>query len=222
MTSSPSPPELSALLAETDPARRDAAWVEFVRVYSDLILRVSRSMGGGHDAGMARYLHVLEQLQVDGYRRLRAWSADRRSRFASWLVVVVRRICLDEHRHRYGRYRRPGVTGASDEEARGIRRRLEDLVADDMCPEQIEDHRLDPEQELQRCQLAACLAGAIAGLAAEDRLLLRLRFEDELPAAQIAVILGYPTQFHVYRRLNRSFAILRSDLERQGIRDSVA
>ena len=220
MTSSPSPPELSALLAATDPARWDAAWGEFVRVYSDLILKVSRSMGGGHDAEMARYLQVLEQLKADDCRRLRAWSADRRSRFNSWLVVVVRRICLDEHRHRYGRYRRP-QRGVGDE-AKTIRRRLEDLVADGMRPEQIEDERMDPEQELQRCQLAACLAGAIASLSGEDRLLLRLRFEDELTAAAIAAVLGYPTQFHVYRRLDRTFAALRSDLERQGIRDSVA
>jgi DNA-directed RNA polymerase specialized sigma subunit len=44
-------------------------------------------------------------------------------------------------------------------------------------------------------------------------LLLTLRFEDELSAAEIADILGMPSQFHVYRRLKVILAGLKNNSE---------
>lgn len=57
---------------------------------------------------MDRYAHVLDKLQVDDFRRLRTFVADGRGKFTTWLTVVVRRICLDHHRQRYGRVRERG------------------------------------------------------------------------------------------------------------------
>src|SRR4029079_5423431 len=48
------------------------------------------------------------------------------------------------------------------------------------------------------------------------RLLLTMRFDDGLSAAEIATILKYPSQFHVYRRINALLADLRSRLEKRG------
>ena len=45
-----------------------------------------------------------------------------------------------------------------------------------------------------------------------DQLLLRLRFDEELTARQIAGLLGLPTPFHVYRRLDAVCATLRTRL----------
>jgi hypothetical protein len=52
---------------------------------------------------MDRYAWVLDALRQDRHRRLRAFAAEGRGSFTTWLVAVVRRLCVDEHRHRYGR-----------------------------------------------------------------------------------------------------------------------
>jgi DNA-directed RNA polymerase specialized sigma24 family protein len=49
---------------------------------------------------MDGYAYVLEALRSDDYRRLRAYAADGRSKFSTWLVVVARRLCLDLHLRR--------------------------------------------------------------------------------------------------------------------------
>jgi DNA-directed RNA polymerase specialized sigma24 family protein len=65
---------------------------------------------------------------------------------------------------------------------------------------------------------SALLDGALASLDVEDRLLLRLYVEEELPAADIARILGLANAKAVYNRAYRALAALRSWLERAGIR----
>jgi hypothetical protein len=44
-----------------------------------------------------------------------------------------------------------------------------------------------------------------------------LRFEDGLSAQRISGLMGFPTPFHVYRRLNRVLTDLRKGLEGMGI-----
>jgi DNA-directed RNA polymerase specialized sigma subunit len=56
----------------------------------------------------------------------------------------------------------------------------------------------------------------------EDRLLLKLRFDDGLSAPEIARLLGFPTPFHVYRRLNALYARLRGGLRERGIEEGEA
>ncbi|MCG8460460.1 MAG: sigma-70 family RNA polymerase sigma factor, partial [Holophagales bacterium] len=60
----------------------------------------------------------------------------------------------------------------------------------------------DPESAALAAEAADRLASALAGLTPEERLLVRLRFEDELPHAEIADLLGEPTRA-VRRRLRR-------------------
>ena len=57
----------------------------------------------------------------------------------------------------------------------------------------------------------------LAGLEPRDRLLIRLRFDDELPISRIAQVLHLPTVFHVYRRLNQVLREIRTRLVARGI-----
>lgn len=61
------------------------------------------------------------------------------------------------------------------------------------------------------------LERALASLTPEDRVLLRLYVEQELPAADIARILGLPSAKAAYNRAYRALAALRSWLARAGI-----
>ncbi len=212
------PPELSALLAARDPAARERAWSDFVNAYSRLMLHAARGLGSDYDAVMDRYTFVLEQLRQDDFRRLRSYVADGRGKFTTWLTVVARRLYLDHQRQRYGR------TRSDTEEAgakKGTRRRLVDLVAEELDVQQIEGSQSEnPDASLRTSELREALAACLSGLAARDRLLLALRFEDDLPARQIAEVMGFPTLFHVYRRLNAVLASLRGELQRRGIHDA--
>ncbi|HEY7193220.1 MAG TPA: sigma-70 family RNA polymerase sigma factor [Gemmatimonadales bacterium] len=201
------PHELTALLS-ADASTRDAAWQNFVAAYSRLLLDTARSVHSDYDAAMDAYSYLLEQLAQKEFRRLRAYNPDTGSRFAAWLVVVARRICVDRLREKYGRAGEP----------QSLRRRLADLLGSELDPDTTADPSLkNPESELRKRQLADALATAFSRLAPSDQLLLTLRFEDELSAREIGQILRLPTPFHVYRRLNAVLADLKTALERGGI-----
>jgi hypothetical protein len=118
------PAPLSSLLASRDPRSREEAWAAFLSTYSTLIMRVARLLGGDEDAVMDRYAFALDQLCRDDCKRLRQYTADGRGEFTTWLVLVVRRLCLDEHRRRYGRRQSDDGDAA---ERHAARRRLADL-----------------------------------------------------------------------------------------------
>jgi RNA polymerase sigma factor (sigma-70 family) len=213
------PSELHALLHAPTEAARDDAWAGFVRAYTDQILRIVRSMGGNQDTAMDRYAFVLDQLREDGCRRLRAYAGRGSGPFGLWLVVVVRRLCLDHHRLRYGRSREG--SGHESRDARASRRRLVDLVADGLDTALLAAPLQGaPDEVLARAERERALSQALEGLQPRDRLLLRLRFGEDLPAREIARLMGFPTLFHVYRRLNKVLGALRQTLLALGVRDA--
>ena len=59
----------------------------------------------------------------------------------------------------------------------------------------------------------------LLGFSPEERLLLKLRFEDALPVPRIAEILRLDSEFQVYRRLKKILATMRERLENEGIHD---
>lgn len=220
------PRELSRLLAAQTPARVDAAWDDFVAAHSRLLLHVARTLTNDRDAAMDAYARVLERLREDDCRRLRAYVPDGRSHFTTWLVTVVRRLCLDWHRERFGRVRADESSDAR--EARERRRRLNTLALDvgleeftETADAGMQERDDGPEERLRSLELHHALDAALATLAPSDQVLLRLRFDDGCSAQQIARTLHYPTPFHVYRRLNALLAQLREALRTRGIESSV-
>jgi len=208
------PADLRALLEAADEAAENAAWSAFLDSYSRLILYIARRSCSTRDAAMDRYAFVLGQLRENGYRRLRAYEVDDRANFTTWLAVVVRRLCTDFHRRAYGRAS-DGSSTPGDAQ-RDARRRLVDLVAEAVDVDALADHREDPEGTVRRVELEEALARAVRELESGDQLLLAMRFVDASSARVIADTLGYPSPFHVYRRLNKVLAALRVRLEEHG------
>jgi len=204
------PEELGALLSAADPAQFDAAWADFIASFSPLLLRVARSLTREHDAAMDTYAHLLEQLRADECRRLRSFTSDGRAKFTTWLVVVARRLGLDHQRQRYGRFRSRGDAPPRDEAA--VRRRLEDLVAGPVQPDDLAVPAAGPDAVVEAAERARAVDAALTRLDERDRLLVSLRFADELSAREIADLLGFPSPFHVYRRLKVVLERLRGDL----------
>ena len=212
------PRELSAIFYAPDAQAQETAWERFVAVYGRLVLHAAQSLGRDYDAAMDRYAFVLERLHEGDFHRLRAYTADGRAKFSTWLMVVARRLCLDHHRQRYGR-----SSGASAQEGwmaaeKMARRRLVDGIGE-LVDETLlhDDTSPGPDTELESSLRQRHLDAVLASLTPEDRLVLKLRFEDDLAAREIADVIGFPTPFHVYRRLNTLLGTLRTALRRRGL-----
>ena len=214
------PEVLARLLEAADDPTRDLAWNSFIAEYSRLLVYVTRKTTSDYDTSMDAYAFVLDKLRENDLRRLRGYAADGRGKFTTWLVVVTRRLCLDAHRHRYGRAPKQETEGTVDE-ARAARRRLVELTVSkldaDLSSLASDD---DPDSALRRGELERALDAAVTELPAQDRLLLRLRFHDDLSGAEIASLLHFPSPFHVYRRLNHVLGGLRQRLARLGVQSS--
>jgi RNA polymerase sigma factor (sigma-70 family) len=212
------PPALARLLNTTEPVDFEEAWAEFVAAHSRILLHTCRLVARDRDAAMDGYAYVLEALREDCCRRLRAYTPDARSQFTTWLVVVTRRLLLDHHRRRYGRWRGEDHARPAEQAAR---RRLEDLIASEVDPARLTTSATNsPELAVRQRELADVLRRALEELDSGDRLLLTLRFEDDRPVRQIAAMLGLPTVFHVYRRLGAVLERLKRALARRGVHES--
>jgi len=98
-----------------------------------------------------------------------------------------------------------------------------DLVAADVDLDSLADAgRLEAPDAIDAADVSVLLDNALATLSPADRLLIKLRFEDELPMPEIARQLGFPTRFHAYRRLTRVLAALRPAVQRVVMRDAIA
>lgn len=91
---------------------------------------------------------------------------------------------------------------------------------DDYGPEPVDRERIDPYLDLQsreaslRCQSA--IERVMANLLPEERVVLRLRFEDDVSVADIARTLQRDAK-QLYRRVDAILASLRQSLESQGL-----
>ena len=208
------PAELSNLLRSTgDEVER--AWAAFLERHTRLLLYVGfRFAAGSYDDAMDLYAHMLDQLRRSDCARLRSYVASERCSFGTWLVVVCRRLCLDHHRRKYGRF---GAAGSprSGTAWRTSRRHLADLVGLEADLLALPDRSIpDPSLVLDDASRTGALRAAVLRLAPEDQLLLQLRFEQELTAREIAPRLGLPSPFHVYRRIRKVCEVLRGHLDR--------
>ena len=212
------PSQLAVVLTSDDAEACDAAWRSLIADHSRLLMHVARSVAAEHDGTMDAYAFVLEQLRCDDYRALRNYSSAGTGAFSTRLTVVARRMCVDFYRSRYGRLRAQDANRPSAEARRDARRRLTDLSAAgiDVTP-LLKSDDAGPEEKLRETELLTILESVMVDLKPLDRLLLKLRFEDGLTAQEIATSLEWPTQFHVFRRLNALYAQLRERLRSRGV-----
>ena len=85
----------------------------------------------------------------------------------------------------------------------------------------VDEHGPWPDASVRMEQLREALGAVLNDLPAESRLLIKLRFEDDLSAQEIATLLNRASPFHVYRQLNALFAEIRQRLLMRGIASSV-
>jgi RNA polymerase sigma factor (sigma-70 family) len=79
------------------------------------------------------------------------------------------------------------------------------------------DHNPLPDQLAAGDELKTHLSAALDILDPQDRLALQLFVVDDLGAAEVARLLGWPSAKTVYNRVYRGLAALRAKLEQEGI-----
>jgi RNA polymerase sigma factor (sigma-70 family) len=254
-----------AQLASRD---RGAEWSEFLAVYSPLILQVVRLFERDADSVEDCFLFVCERLRRDDLKRVRRFREDGSASFPTWLRAVVRRLCLDWRRHRYGRFRLPRAIARLPELEQEVfrclhvrrlsenetlhcltalwpgltRQQLADAAARvgrslpprqwwlllvhrprlqsiSKAPETSDpadgeagliDPTADPEREAAGREQVGALRAAIDRLQPRERLLVRLRYVEELPLAEIARLTGLSGASQVERQLQRALDELRA------------
>lgn len=209
------PGEVHTLLHSERQADREVAWESFLASHSRLMLYVARSVTRDADETLDAYTWSIERLKEDDCHRLRRFSEAGGTLFSTWLVVVVRRLCLDFLRHKRGRRSKDADDRRSEQSQ--LRRRLVDLAGESTDLDRLQDAESDAGSQFALQELHRALEAAVESLPATDRLLLSLRFEDGLSAAEIARVTNARSQFHVYRRIKTVLEILRKRLTEAGI-----
>ena len=254
-------------LSQRDP---EAAWDLFLDQYSTTIFQVVRHIE--HDSNLVPdcFQFVCEKLSADSLRRLRKFRLGGRASFSTWLRAVVRNLCLDWRRKRFGRHRtfksisrlssfdqqvfrllyeqrvsldealqtlrsvfpdlsRDRVLESSariEQELTVNQRRMLDLRASHQADRnpissdetaiasaELADPAPNPEAQVVLRERSAALRRAVAHLTPADRMLILLRFEQELTLEQLARALHLGNAQRVERQLKSVLSKLREDLE---------
>ena len=183
-------------------------------------------------SSLATYLTiVIRRMLIDHQRGDgRFYASTEAQRRGEAAVLLERLVARDQHTMEDAlvlvRARHPELTAAQlDEIARSLpcrrpRPRLVPIGDDDVerfAAKDATDERLRAIDRARRAEAASgAVRRAMASMNAEDRLILRLRFEREQSIADIARTLGVP-QRPLYRRVESLLATLRGALEREGL-----
>ncbi|TAK61580.1 MAG: sigma-70 family RNA polymerase sigma factor [Bacteroidetes bacterium] len=102
----------SALLQRLFSGKRvqEDAWKEFLRRFSNLILKIIWQYEREHDSVMDKYVFICSKLCANDFAILRKFIPEfneRNPKLSTWLTVVVRNLCIEEHRSTHGRHRYP-------------------------------------------------------------------------------------------------------------------
>ena len=258
---------IKAILHDLASTNAQTAWTEFLRDYSALIFQVIRHFERNQDDAADCFQVVCEGLVANKFRRLRQFRVDGSARFSTWLRAVVRNLCLDWHRKKFGRTRvfrsvtrlssfdqdvfrfiyqrgasndeclsllRSKFPQATSERIRESKERIESelttrqrslLMARMNFPQNGEsgldeashlaalaDDRPNPEAQVILQELTRGLAQALKSISAQDQLLIRLRFEEDLTLDQCARLMQLGNAQRADRRIKEILERLRQEL----------
>jgi RNA polymerase sigma factor (sigma-70 family) len=255
--------------------KTEEAWDQFLDEYAPIIFQVVHLFERDQDRVDDCFLFVCEQLKRDRLRRLRRYRVEGEASFPTWLRAVVRNLCLDWRRKRFGRPRlfrsiaclpeldrevfrciyfrklsenetlhtvralfpmltREGLADSLTRVQRSLSPHqswlllsrnpyMESLsgqrgVFDGADRERdLPDPNTDPESEAARREFLTALRRAMANLLPRDRLVLRLRFEQDLSLEEIADLMHLGTPLKAQRCVQKALSKTRDELLVQGV-----
>jgi len=122
------------LLAQLRSPVADAAFGQFLELYSSAILQISGQFAKGHDRLNDCYLFVTEKLSDDNFHRLVSFRPEGSACFKSWFNVVVANLCIDWQRSQTGRPRLfKSILGLSRFDQSVFKYRFQQRLSMDAC-----------------------------------------------------------------------------------------
>jgi len=153
-------------LAKAATAGQTAAAEILVARYRPLIERIAARYYPNHADGEELLGRVAQRLWADGGRALREWQPQ--ARLSCFIATVAIRLCLDDKR---ASIRRPPAAALPDADTEA-------------------SSAAGPVGLVERREMATILWSALGALSPRDRYILRLRFIEEIRAAQIGQMLN--------------------------------
>ena len=243
-------------LNEQSGNNKEELWKEFLHRFTKLILKIIWQVEKDKDRVMDKYLWVCTKLAANNFYILRKFnegSKDRTPKFTTWLVAVVRNLCIDEHRSTFGRKRLPKALLKLNDTDRKIfelyfrksysideientmslqegivnesLERIEELLKSSresiyVVNKSTEFISLDDLKLISESTSADNLDSLeflteqwIVKLSEEEKIIVRLKFWEDLGVKDIAKILGYKSVQKVYAVLRNALKFLRKEAE---------
>jgi len=94
---------IAEILRRLDSDAAPQAWMEFLEVYSGLLLQVVQLFEADPDDVAECFVFVCEQLSRNRFHRLRKFRPGGPASFPTWMRAVTRRLCVDWYRSQSGR-----------------------------------------------------------------------------------------------------------------------
>jgi len=176
-------PEIDCLVRAAAAGDR-GAFDQLVQLHADQVYRVALRMLDDPDDAE----DVQQETFLQAYRRLDSFRGE--AAFGTWLYTIAARLCL-------GRRRRSA--------------RLHEPIAPEMRAGAQQAH--NPQDQLDALDSAGRVQRTLAALAPRDRLLIVLRYIEELNHEEIGRILGCSTESS-RSRLARAKRLFRQHYER--------
>ena len=160
------------LLHRLNSSDAGTAWAEFIDRFSPLIMHAVRQFEFEQDRANDCYLFVFERLSDNGFRRLLKFDTSGKARFSTWLTAVVYNLCVDWHRHEYGRAQMiPAISALPALERCVYKLHFEQAMDREACFQTLSDEFPD----LERTELSAAITQVFRVLTPRQRWQLNLR-----------------------------------------------
>lgn len=205
----------AGLIAQLQRGDAEEAWSAFVHTFASTILRAVSSCEREHEDRAEAFVFVFEHLHRDQSRRLRKFQPQGPASFTTWLHAVVRNLCRDWRRKRYGRL----PAGESVGEA-GMLAAAQPSPRDgvqssdsDRMEQEPRDPGPSPEEQAQGRENLLALGRALPSLTKEQRLALRLRVEEDLTFQEISTIMALKNAQAADRLVREAVQVLRSAMK---------
>jgi RNA polymerase sigma factor (sigma-70 family) len=243
-----------------------AAWAEFLDRYAQLIMNTANQFEYEPDRINDCFLFVCEKLNDNRFRRLLKFNTRGTAKFSTWLTTVTFNLCVDWHRHEYGRVTMLPTISALPVFDQSVYRLVieqdmdkescfQTLIADypDLTRELISialkriysiltprqrwqisvrnrgrkragsdplqghtellpDPESGPDKEAQAQQELDSIHQAMAALPTDQRLLLKLRFQEGLSLVKIAELTQLGDSNRVWRQIQAAIATVRQQI----------
>jgi RNA polymerase sigma-70 factor (ECF subfamily) len=190
----------------------EQAWEDLVSKFDSTVKSAARKISSNNEdaedlaSSIWAELYGLRQ-DADGNKKSKLAYYSGRGSLAGWLRAVVSQLAVDQYRKQ--------AKFVQIEEDREFENLANEAARDD---HHFVAHSDDPEQllteKLTETDVAEALQAAIAALEAEDRLILKLYYFDDLKLKDIAATFGYH-EATASRKLTRVQADIRKGVEKE-------